>query len=154
MTSLLQWNEVKGESMVRETQKSGRLARMRGAVARTARMLSSKFRRGSTEEPMEAQHQRGAQPRAAEGRAARPRRPQTDVPLDLIGNAYSPTQTSLKAGFRATGEDQQRDQEMAEGYADERWNDEDRFTNKSGDPRIGTHGRSYEPGEHRTGRNR
>ena len=34
------------------------------------------------------------------------------------------------------------------GFADERFNDEDRFTtNKSGDPRIGTHRRKYEPGE-------
>jgi hypothetical protein len=38
-------------------------------------------------------------------------------------------------------------QEMAGGYADERWKDEDRFTNKSGDPRIGTHHRKYEPNE-------
>ena len=99
-----------------------------------------------------------AQPRAARPAAARPqarpKRPQTDVPLDLISNAYSPTQTSLKGPFRATGDDHHRDQELAEGYADERWNDEDRLTNKSGDPRIGTHGRSYEPGENRTGRNR
>ena len=33
---------------------------------------------------------------------------------------------------------------------DERWNDEDHFTNRSGDPRIGTHRRSYEPGERDT----
>jgi hypothetical protein len=58
---------------------------------------------------------------------------------------YTPTQTSLKAGFRASGADRQRDQET--GEADERWSDEDRYTNKSGDPRIGTHGRKYEPGE-------
>ncbi len=64
-----------------------------------------------------------------------------------IENAYTPTQTSLKAPFRASGADRQRDQEFAAGVADDRWNDEDRFTNKSGDPRIGTHGRTYEPGE-------
>ena len=57
---------------------------------------------------------------------------------------YTPTQTSLKASFRTTGEDQQRDQEFVAGYADERWNEEDRLTNKSGDPRIGTHGQRYE----------
>ena len=81
----------------------------------------------------------------------RPRRPQTDVPFDLISNVYSPTQTSLKGPFRADGGDHQRDQD---GYDSERWNAEDRFTNKSGDPRIGTHGRSYEPGEQRARRNR
>lgn len=143
--------------MARETQKSshadaGRLARMRSAVGRTARKLTSKLRRGKVKEPMEAQP-RSPQP-AAQGHAARPRRPQTDVPFDLLANAYTPTQTSLKASFRSNGDDQHRDQELADGYSDERWNDEDRFTNKSGDPRIGTHGRSYEPGEQRTGRNR
>jgi hypothetical protein len=144
--------------MAREKQKSpqsngrGRLSRLRGAVARTAHKLTSKLHRGSVE-PMEMQPP--APPRArAEGGQGRPRRPQTDVPLDLIGRAYTPAQTSLKGPFRATGEDLQRDQELAEGYAEERWNAEDRFTNKSGDARIGTHGRSYEPGEERSGRNR
>ena len=136
--------------MARETKKSSRLAQMRGAVARTARKLTSRFHRGKTEEPMRTQ--------AASAPAAisheRPRQPQTDVPFDLISNVYSPTQTSLKGPFRADGDDHQRDQELANGYADERWSAEDRFTNKSGDPRIGTHGRSYEPGEHRTRRNR
>ena len=37
------------------------------------------------------------------------------------------------------------------GVSDERWNDEDRFTNKSGDPRIGTHRRTYEPAEPNAG---
>jgi hypothetical protein len=88
-------------------------------------------------------------PRAASEpqRQARPRRTESDIPLDRIEGAYTPTQTSLKTSFRADGADRQRDQEFANGYADERWNDEDQFTNKSGDPRIGTHGRAYEPGE-------
>src|ERR1051326_2367385 len=145
MTLLLQCRNAKGGSMARETMKSSRLARMRGAVARTARKLTSKFHRGKSEEAMQTQEARGAAP---------PRRPQTDVPLDLINSVYSPTQTSLKGPFRTDGSDRHSDQELANGYVDERWNDEDRFTNKSGDPRIGTHGRSYEPGEHRTRRNR
>ena len=78
-----------------------------------------------------------------------PRKTEPDIPFDRLERAYTPTQTSLKASFRATGEDRQRDQEFADGYADERWSEEDRFTNKSGDPRIGTHGRTYEPGERR-----
>ena len=134
-----------------ETKKSSRLAQMRGVVARTARKLTSRFHREKSEEPMQTQQATSA-PAAVSHE--RPRRPQTDVPFDLISNVYSPTQTSLKAPFRADGGDHQRDQELANGYADERWSAEDRFTNKSGDPRIGTHGRSYEPGEHRTGRNR
>ena len=81
--------------------------------------------------------------------AARHPRRDSDIPLDRIEIAYIPTQTSVKAGFRTDGADHQRDQEFARGVDDDRWNDEDRFTNKSGDPRIGTHGRSYEPGEAR-----
>ena len=77
------------------------------------------------------------------------KRPQADIPFDALTGSYTPTQTSLKAPFRADGADRQKDQEFANGVADERWNDEDRLTNKSGDPRIGTHGRTYEPGERR-----
>ena len=82
-------------------------------------------------------------------KAARATRREADIPMDQIAAAYTPTQTSLKAGFRASGDDRQRDQEYAGGVGDGRWNDEDRLTNKSGDPRIGTHGRTYEPGERR-----
>lgn len=78
---------------------------------------------------------------------AQPRRVATDIPMDQLDNVYSPTQTSLKAPFRVSGADHQSDQEFANGVANDRWNDEDRLTNKSGDPRIGTHGRTYEPGE-------
>ena len=73
----------------------------------------------------------------------RPIRRETDIPLEQLNQSYSPTQTSLKSGFRSDGADQQRDQEFSSA-GDERWNEEDHFTNKSGDPRIGTHGRSYD----------
>lgn len=92
------------------------------------------------------------EPRITQARTPRPehpRRTESDIPFDRLDRAYTPTQTSLKASFRATGADRQRDQEFADGYADDRWNDEDRATNKSGDSRIGTHGRTYEPGERR-----
>ncbi|HUP43940.1 MAG TPA: hypothetical protein VM779_00350 [Thermoanaerobaculia bacterium] len=84
--------------------------------------------------------------RAVPRQQPRRTRRESDIPLDRLANEYTPTQTSLKAGFRASGDDRQRDQEFA-GGADERWNDEDHYTNHSGDPRIGTHGRTYEPGE-------
>jgi hypothetical protein len=78
--------------------------------------------------------------------AARPARRETDIPLDVLDRAYTPPLTSSKASFRSDGADHQLDQESAFG-GDERWNDEDRYTNKSGDPRIGTHRRTYEPAE-------
>jgi hypothetical protein len=76
-------------------------------------------------------------------------RRETDIPLDVIEGAYVPSSTSSKASFRSDGVDHQKDQEFAMGSADDRWNDEDRLTNKSGDPRIGTHRRTYEPEEAR-----
>lgn len=84
------------------------------------------------------------------GNAAKPgrvTRREADIPLDVIDRSYNPPFTGGKAGFRSDGADHQNDQEMAYGVHDERWNDEDRLTNKSGDPRIGTHRRTYEPAE-------
>ncbi|HEX3582759.1 MAG TPA: hypothetical protein VH087_13410 [Thermoanaerobaculia bacterium] len=81
---------------------------------------------------------------------ARPARREPDIPLEQLNQTYSPTQTSLKSPFRASGADQHRDQEFATGAGLDRWNDEDHYTNKSGDPRIGTHRRSYEPSERDT----
>jgi hypothetical protein len=109
------------------------------------RAISRLLHRTHDEEPPA----RADEPRIAQARTPRPehpRRTEPDVPFDRLARAYTPTQTSLKTSFRATGRDQSRDQEVV---FDDRWNDEDRFTNKSGDPRIGTHGRTYEPGERR-----
>ena len=73
----------------------------------------------------------------------------TDIPLDVLDRSYTPPMTSSKASFRSDGADHQHDQEFGSGISDDRWNDEDQFTNKSGDPRIGTHRRTYEPAEER-----
>ena len=113
------------------------------AASSLARALTRVTRRD--EEPAAPQRQSRE---GGNGRARHPRR-EADIPMNQIETAYTPTQTSLKAGFRTSGADHSRDQEFAHGYADERWNDEDHYTNKSGDPRIGTHGRAYEPGEKR-----
>ena len=119
-----------------------------GAIARTARKLTAKMnplKRSAAKKAEAAKKKVVAKPRTA---TARTKQPRTDVPLDLIASTYSPKQTSLKTSFRSDGADRQHDQEMPIGAAD-RWQDEDHFTNKSGDARIGTHGRSYEPGEQR-----
>ncbi|HEX3577879.1 MAG TPA: hypothetical protein VHY33_04875 [Thermoanaerobaculia bacterium] len=117
-----------------------------GAIARTARKLTSKLDpRKRSAKKAEAARKKIAKPKTASARATTPR---SDVALDLIASTYSPKQTSLKTSFRSNGSDQQLDQEMPIGAAD-RWQDEDHFTNKSGDARIGTHGRNYEPGEKR-----
>ena len=121
---------------------------LRRAISSVARL----FHRGDGKE---SQRSMTAKPKEAAARTSRPVHREADIPLDQIAQAYTPTQTSLKGPFRTSGADRQRDQEFATGVADDRWNDEDRITNKSGDPRIGTHGRTYEPGEARaaSGRN-
>ena len=91
-------------------------------------------------------------PKRAAPKAARPTRREADIPLDLLDRAYTPPMTSSKASFRSDGLDHQLDQEFALGRADSEWNDEDRYTNKSGDPRIGTHRRTYEPDDARAER--
>ena len=141
--------------MARRESKMSTVKRAGSAIARTAKKLSSKLRpqrrrKVQTEEPAVARASTRATPKVKTARAvprpapkARPTKRQADVPLDAVAKTYSPKQTSIKTGFRSTGADHQRDQEPI----GESWNDEDHYTNKSGDPRIGTHGRAYEPGE-------
>ena len=119
------------------------VARVADAVKKTAKKLTAKMRGSKTAAKA------AAPPRAAQSGPERKRRPQSDIPLETLENTYTPQQTSLKGPFRADGADRQDDQEFARGVADDRWNDEDHLTNKSGDSRIGTHGRTYEPGESR-----
>ena len=89
-------------------------------------------------------------PKREPQKAAKPTRRDTDIPLDLLARTYTPPMTSSKASFRSDGSDHQLDQEFAYGRADDdQWKDEDRYTNKSGDPRIGTHRRANEPEESR-----
>ena len=120
------------------------------AIARTAKKLTTKLRPGSRKkaEPVVAKATTRKTPKVKTARAtprtaARPTKRTTDIPLDVVARTYTPTQTSLKTPFRGDGADRQRDQDLP----GEVWNDEDHYTNKSGDPRIGTHGRAYEPGE-------
>lgn len=127
-----------------------------GSLRRAANAVKRVFTRGrgaeETAEPVSAAT--AASPRqqgAAQGepRVARTTRREADIPLDVLDRAYTPPLTSSKASFRSDGTDHHRDQEFSRGVADADWNDEDHFTNKSGDPRIGTRGRTYETTESR-----
>lgn len=129
----------------------GRLHRAANAVkrlfSRREENTGVEMRDNRKVEPQPQQRTAGSRKESAETRV--PRR-SADIPLETLDRAYTPAVTSSKASFRSDGADHQSDQEYAYGVADERWNDEDRLTNKSGDPRIGTHRRTYEPGEART----
>ena len=123
-----------------------------GPLQRAAGAVKRLFTRGGgdgdaarfepTETPRAAAAPRNETKTAAP--AGRPVTRRADIPMDVIDNAYTPPRTSSKASFRSDGADHARDQEFAGGRADNDWNDEDRYTNKSGDPRIGTHGRTYD----------
>jgi hypothetical protein len=132
--------------------------RAKDAVSRVktaVKKVAGRLRRSKHEEPIEpAVTGYQAKTKSEAKPMARKRRPQADIPLDQLDRSYTPQQTSLKAPFRASGADRQRDQEHGRGIADDRWNDEDHLTNKSGDPRIGTRGRTYEPGEKRAAKGR
>jgi hypothetical protein len=131
-----------------EKPQLGRLQRVASAVKR----LFSRGRETASESMSAAleTHTPDPAPMASAPKPGRTTRREADIPMDVISDHYNPRFTGGKAGFRSDGADHQNDQEFAYGVADERWNDEDRLTNKSGDPRIGTHRRTYEPGETRT----
>jgi hypothetical protein len=123
-----------------------------GRLRRAAEAVRKVFSRGR--EDAETMETREAAPEPQRARTAEPPQTRTtrreaDIPLDVLDRAYTPPATSSKAGFRSDGADHQQDQEFARGVADRDWNDEDHYTNKSGDPRIGTRGRTYEPNETR-----
>jgi len=136
----------------KEAVRTKALGRLIGAAKAVKKLFTRKH-----DTPVEAISSHSA-PRPAKKRTMaesttppRPRLVESDIPLDVLDRAYMPADTSSKASFRSTGQDHHDDQEFAFGVVDERWNDEDRLTNKSGDPRIGTHGRTYEPAEARAG---
>ena len=126
-----------------------------GPLRKVAEAVKRVFARGRTEDAAETQTATpAAQTQQARSRtepkpAARATRRDADIPLDVLDRAYTPPATSSKASFRSDGADHQHDQEFSRGVADADWNDEDHFTNKSGDPRIGTRRRTYEPNEQR-----
>jgi hypothetical protein len=136
----------------KDLQMPGKAERLHRAFSAVRRLF---HRDREVEAPAEAAPRENAAARVAEPRPqrevaqARPARRPSDIGLDVLSRTYTPPLASGKSGFRSDGADHQRDQQFAAGYGDERWNDEDRFTNKSGDPRIGTHGRTYEAGESR-----
>lgn len=135
--------------MARQGKTASRISRAGSAIKRTAKKVTARLRpakrrqetKAAVAPPRQAKKARGAQT------AARPAQRRADIPMEVLNRTYSPKQTSLKASFRTSGREQENDQELAGGFSDERFNDEDRLTNKSGDPRIGTHDRKYEPGE-------
>lgn len=131
----------------KKTSKKNPLSRAASAVKTAVRKITGRSKKAedATSAPM-VTPSRGRN-KAGGQKAARLARRDGDIGIDRIEATYTPAQTSLKAGFRASGADRQHDQEFVRGVADDRWNDEDLLTNKSGDARIGTHGRTYEPGE-------
>jgi hypothetical protein len=132
-----------------ETKSRG-LGRLRGAANALKRVFSRGHKAEENAEPvMTAAAAEPRRPRSTAPKAARPTRREADIPLDVLDRAYTPPATSSKASFRSDGADHQHDQEFSRGVADANWNDEDHYTNKSGDPRIGTRGRTYEANESR-----
>lgn len=127
--------------------KQSTAGRVASSVKRAVKRVTAKVRPGRArlEAAEKAQTPRPA--RKAEGAKARPKRAQTDIPIDTLANTYTPRQASAKAGFRDDGRIRQSTQEFGRNIPDETFAEEDGFTNKTGDPRIGTHRRTYEPGE-------
>jgi len=125
------------------TERKSLAARSRGI----GRFLKRLFRRG--DETPELREEPPREARTSTPSVSTPVQRRSDIPLEVFEHLYTPLATSSKASFRSNGADHARDQELAFGIADDRWNDEDRLTNKSGDPRIGTHNRTHAPADSR-----
>ena len=132
------------------TQATG-IGRLLGAAKAVKKMFTRERDLTQEAEPMSASRNSSSErmTKQSSDTPARVTRREADIPLDVISQTYTPPATSSKAGFRSDGRDHQRDQEFATGVSESRWKDQDQFTNKSGDPRIGTHRRTYEPEEAR-----
>ena len=128
-------------------EKKGVVARAASRVGRAIRSVTAKVRPAAKAKQSET----SKTPRTAKAapKAARATRRDSDIPMDRIAETYTPEHTSVKSGMRGNGAGNRNDRNVGSGIDDDRWNDEDIITNKSGDPRIGTHGRTYEPGEAR-----
>lgn len=132
-------------------RKRGQQAQEVGTIRRAAKAVKQLFTRGNNGEKQHAEpirEMRTEKPRSEPAPStSRPVRREADIPLDVLDRAYTPPLTSSKASFRSDGADHQQDQEFADGVGGAGWRDEDHYSNKSGDPRIGTRGRTYEPAE-------
>ncbi len=123
-----------------------------GRLRRAANAVKRVFARDRSDESAEPASGAAAQPQDARQTAPKTVRPahrEADIPLDVLDRTYTPPLTSSKASFRSDGADHHEDQDFQRGMADDRWENEDHYTNKSGDPRIGTRGRTYEANETR-----
>lgn len=135
-----------------ETKSRG-LGRLRRAAEAVRRAFTRGRRSGEdsaeSAEPLGAAAAPPQRSRKPAPQVARPARREPDIPFDVLDRVYTPPVTSSKASFRSDGADHHQDQDFNRGVADARWNDEDHYTNKSGDPRIGTRRRTYEANETR-----
>jgi hypothetical protein len=120
-------------------------------MARISGFLKRLFHRSTDSEDARSQDAPPREVRTSQPVAARPVQRSSDIPMDIIERTYTPPITSSKASFRSDGSDHARDQDFITHAGEDRWNDEDRLTNKSGDPRIGTHGRDSREQEESNG---
>jgi hypothetical protein len=130
-------------------EKKGVVARAAARVGKAIRSVTAKVRPAAKAKQSAAQTPRAAK---VAPKAARATRRDSDIPMDRIAETYTPEHTSVKSGMRGTRGNAgagRNEKNVGTAIDDNRWNDEDVLTNKSGDPRIGTHGRTYEPGEAR-----
>ena len=133
-----------------ETNGRGRIRRAASSVGNAVKRLAMKVKPGRAPaevEETEPAPRHMARHTISTTAAAHPRLVDSDIPLETIEETYTPSQVASRASFRSDGHEREADQEYVRGVADDRFNPEDAFTNRSGDPRIGTHRRTHESAE-------
>src|SRR5687768_3856115 len=110
-------HEVVRDRTGKESRMARKQAKQTKAIGRllgAAKAVKKMFTRGHdvTQEPQPMQSSATTSATQRSTSPARVTRRQADIPLDLIGQTYTPPDTSSKASFRSDGSDHQRDQEF------------------------------------------
>lgn len=122
-------------------------ASVRSAAARVAGSMSSRFGRSEERREEHAEVVHGDfRPNEEQAQERTTRRRTADFELSELESRTVPQQNRSPGLPSRHGHDYV-DQEAAVAMSvEDRWNDEDRLTNRTSDPRIGTRGRTYVDG--------
>lgn len=129
------------------SKRGGKLAAIRDTLKSKVKKIASRVRKSPGKASPEASMRAK---KSAPSTRSTPSPPQarrivrkSDV-TDAELSEFGPSQTSSRGPFDKHRSDDRRDQEITAALGEPRFKDEDEYTNRSGDKRIGTHNREYE----------
>lgn len=125
------------------SKKSGGIIRaIQAAASKIREAITGKRGKGAAAAKLAGGPARAEKPSSRKGAGkADVHQPSRPGAASVAADAYVPKQQSMHSAPGGSGKGRDRDEEVIAGEVarNEQFNDEDRLTNKSGDPRIGTH---------------